>query len=355
MKDNDRSFVRLVIVLLSLTLTLALVLLCMSIYKISAFTPNVDTDVPFVGAWDGGIYADATADGSAAAEDSIPEYIRQDELYTFLLLGVDRAAGLADTVILASIDTESGNIALMQIPRDTYIEVDGEGRKINSLLPLCGACGMADILERSLCLNIDRTAVVDLDALGAVVDAVGGVEIYVPFDMKYSDPYQDLYIDLKEGLQVLDGDGAQQFVRYRSEYADGDLGRVDAQKDFLEALFLKIKTQMDLGTVKALINSLLPMLETDVSAEEAIFFASCFFSGSERELEMLTVPGRQLKSEELKTWYYVISREGTLSAINTYFNVYGESVGDALFDRETAFCRDDEDFKRIYLYSITLP
>ena len=110
--------------------------------------------------------------------------------------------------MLTSFDVSSGGIAIMQIPRDTYIEFEGEGMKINEILFLRDVYAIRDILEVTLCINIDYTALIDLEALEVVVDSVGGIEIDVPFDMKYSDPYQDLYIDLKAGLQVLDGKNA---------------------------------------------------------------------------------------------------------------------------------------------------
>ncbi len=348
--DENKSFVRFVIISLSVILVLAISLVLLAVYRFSVFTPPVDTGVPFAPSKDGD-----DGEQSLAVSDA-PEYVREERLYNFLVLGTDRAAGLADAIILASMDSTSGNVSLMQIPRDTYIELDGEGRKINGLLPLIGVRGIADILERSLCINIDRTAVIDLDALSAIVDAVGGVEVYIPEDMKYDDPFQDLHIDLKQGTQLLNGEKAEQFVRFRSGYADGDLGRVDAQKDFLCALFKKVRDEFDLTMAGQLLPKLLPMIDTDVTAEEALFFANCFFSGDTRELLMLTLPGRQLYSESFGSWYYVLSRGGTLEAINKYFNVYSSEVTDALFDKSVIFCPQyDVDFERIYIYSLISP
>lgn len=214
---------------------------------------------------------------------------------------------------------------------------------------------MRDILEVNLCINIDYTAQIDLESLELIVDSVGGVEIDVPFDMKYSDPYQDLYIDIKAGLQVLDGKNAVDFIRYREEYADGDLGRIDAQKQFMSSLFNKVINEITLTQVLSLAKNILPMLETDLIIDDAAFFAGKFFSAKDRSLTMMTAPGIQLHKQNPEAWYYVLSREGTLDAINTYFNVYDNNITESLFDPSLIFCKEEDDeFLRIYKY-YTLP
>ena len=93
--------------------------------------------------------------------------------------------------------------------------------------------------------------VIDNQALIKLVDVVGGVDFYVPMDMKYDDPSQDLYINLKEGQQTLNGDKAEQLLRYRhgnldkktgrylgtypEEYGGDDYGRMRSQREFMMA------------------------------------------------------------------------------------------------------------------------
>ena len=71
---------------------------------------------------------------------------------------------------------------------------------------------------------IDRYAITTFEGFEQAIDAIGGVEMDVPYDLQYSDPYQDLEIDIKAGERVLDGEHALQFVRFRSGYATGDIG-----------------------------------------------------------------------------------------------------------------------------------
>lgn len=352
----DKVYVIGLIMLLSLTL----VLVSLLAIKAVIYRPTVDTGVPFTDNMplapspDNSVISET--EGTETPPETVPDYVREKDKYIFLAVGVDKAAGRADAIMLVSFDTSSGGMAVMQIPRDTYIEIDGEERKINSLLLDKGVYGIRDILEVTLCVNIDYTALIDLDALELIVDSVGGVEIDVPFDMKYNDPYQDLYIDIKAGKQVLDGKNATDFIRYREEYADGDLGRIDAQKQFMSSLFNKVINEITLTQMLTLAREILPMLETDIIIDDAAFFAGRFFSAKERSLTMLTCPGFQLHKTNPEAWYYVLSREGTLEAINTYFNVYDNKIAENLFDPNLIFCKEeDDDFLRIYKYSMLPP
>ena len=345
---------------LIMLLSLSLVLFSLLALKAVIYRPTVDTGIPFTD----NVPLSPSPEDSLISEtkppetstETIPDYVREKEKYIFLAVGVDKASGRADAILLASFDTSTGAIAVMQIPRDTYIEVQGEEKKINSLLLDGDVYGMRDILEVTLCINIDYTALIDLESLELIVDSVGGVEIDVPFDMKYSDPFQDLYIDIKAGKQVLDGKNAVDFIRYREEYADGDLGRIDAQKQFMSSLFHKVINEITLTQVLSLVRNILPMLETDMIIDDAAFFAREFFSASDRKLTMLTCPGFQLHKQNPEAWYYVISREGTLEAINTYFNVYDNKIAESIFDPFLTFCKEeDDDFLRIYKYSMLPP
>ncbi|MCL2015579.1 MAG: LCP family protein [Defluviitaleaceae bacterium] len=181
-----------------------------------------------------------------------------------LLLGIDNV-GLADVIIVVSFDRDSGDINLLSIPRDTYtllpperianmrndgVWVPNTGiLKINAVRslggPRFGVHYMQEQLGETLGIQFDYYVEVNLRAFREIVDLIGGVEINVPRNMFYHDPYQDLTINLQAGLQRLDGNRAEQFVRYRG-YANADLGRIDAQQYFMTALF---QQAMNLETV----------------------------------------------------------------------------------------------------------
>ena len=186
---------------LVILLVLALILVSLLAVKSVLYKPTVDTGVPFTDAQPLAPTPEITEGiGTAPAETTTsPEYVRERDKYLFLAVGVDKASGRGDAIMLVSFDTVRGDIAVMQIPRDTYVELDGEAMKINEILFLRDVYAIRDILEVTLCVNIDYTALIDLEALEVMVDAVGGVEIDVPFDMKYvgvkGDPLTDLAED----------------------------------------------------------------------------------------------------------------------------------------------------------------
>ena len=345
---------------LIMILSLLLILCSLLALKAALYHPTVDTGVPFTENTPPPLTnEDLPPDDTTVSEEisePIPDYIREKDKYLFLAVGVDKASGRGDAIMLISFDVALGNIAVMQIPRDTYIELDGESMKINEILFLRDAYAICDILEVTLCVNIDYTVLIDLEALEVIVDSVGGVEINVPFDMKYSDPFQDLYIDLKAGTQILNGKNATDFIRFRSDYADGDLGRIDAQKQFMSSLFNKVMNEMNAAQALSVVKGVLPMLKTDITLDDVAYFAGKFFAAKEKNLTMLTAPGFQLHKTSPEAWYYVLSRGGVLEAVNTYFNVYDNNIAEALFDPSFIFCKeDDDDFLRIYKYSLLSP
>jgi LCP family protein required for cell wall assembly len=345
---------------LIMILTLSLILFSLLALKAVIYRPTVDTGVPFTDNEPLAPVPEHTlSENTQPIEQTtelIPDYVREKDKYLFLVVGVDKASGRGDAILLASFDVSTGKISVMQIPRDTYIEWEGKEDKINSIVLDADVYTMRDIIEVTLCVNIDYTALIDLEALEVIVDSIGGVEIDVPFDMKYSDPFQDLYIDLKAGVQVLNGKNATDFIRYRSDYADGDLGRIDAQKQFMSSLFKKVMNEMNAVEALSIAKGVLPMLETDITLDDAAYFAGKFFSAKERKLTMLTAPGFQLHKTNPEAWYYVLSKDGMLQAVNTYFNVYDNKIAEIIFDTSLILCKEeDDDFLRIYKYSMLPP
>ncbi|MBO4321704.1 MAG: LCP family protein [Clostridia bacterium] len=354
----DRAYTAALFTFLALAVLTALLL----IIRNRSYVPPADTGVPF----------DA---GSEMSPDELKrrtgEKSGDPESYNFLVLGIDRTALLADTVMIVSVRTDGG-INVVQLPRDIYVDraaagLEGAGGvKLNSLYASVGTERLAAFLSRSLCVKIDYTLTVDTDLFAEAVDAIGGVEIDVPSDMDYDDPEQDLSIHLKAGRQLLNGRQAEGFVRFRSGYATGDLGRLDAQKLFMIELLRTLRDRVGLKEASALADSFVPRLDTDMSVRDAVWFLELTVGKglSDREsglsgaggLRLITIPGRALYSEEMKTSYYVIGRQAALDTVNRYLNIYGGDIPDSVFDRNRAFLRaGDEDFERIYTYAIITP
>lgn len=293
------------------------------------------------------------APGTAEKGNGLPD----DVGCLVLVCGKDVSSGLCDTVILVSLSPE-GEINAVQIPRDTYIRADGRGMKLNALFSAVGEKNAVSVLEDALGVRIDYRIVMSTSAFCAAVDAIGGVEIDVPRDMEYRDPYQDLTISLKAGRQTLDGSRAEQFVRFRSDYPDGDLGRLDAQKIFMSAFLSQCREKLDLQSAARIIADVLPLVSTDMTAKDAVYFAGRVLAGGKGAagMTMMTAPGAALNPGTLKGSWYVLSRRGMATVVRERLNIGGGELKDEDFDKNLVFLPpDDEDCERIYRYALIEP
>ncbi len=281
------------------------------------------------------------------------DYTVKDGVYNFLLVGHDAAANLADVTMIINLNTVDNTITVMQIPRDTLVTIGVESNKVNAAYSsfYYKSYGEKDryaatmekytqLFEKSLCINIHHTVIMDLDGFKNIVDAIGGVDIYVPKDMIYNDPEQDLYINLTEGYHHLNGEQSEGFVRFRSGFLQADIGRVNAQKIFMTAFISKLKTTIksfDIAAITKLVGEVLKNVHSDLSVSDMIKFANVFVNIDLSSINMMTVPGGVEKSGV----YYVINRPATLSMINKYFNIYKGDISDSIFDRNKVFCFTD--------------
>lgn len=143
---------------------------------------------------------------------------------------------LTDTILYVSVVGDE--VTLVAIPRDLYL--DAWQTRINAMYAYQGAEGLRRTVEELLGLPVDYYAVIDLDLFENVVDALGGVEVNVPYRMLYTDRAAGLRIDLQPGPQVLDGSDAAGFVRFR-ETVRGDLDRLDRIKSLAYAMLRRVR------------------------------------------------------------------------------------------------------------------
>lgn len=171
------------------------------------------------------------------------ESFQEKNRVNVLLLGINDH--LADTIMVASFDYDAKHVDLISIPRDTYYYRKGyhnEGAlKINAIYQEeDGLLQTAQVVSEILLgMPLHFYAIIDYDGIEEIVDTIGGVPMNIPFPMKYSDPTDEppLYINIPEGEQVLNGEEAVQFLRYRKGYIEGDIGRIKAQQEFLKSAF----------------------------------------------------------------------------------------------------------------------
>lgn len=267
--------------------------------------------------------APSSSDSSIANESSL-----KDDTYNILLCGVDESHENADTIVLASFDTKAKTLRLLSIPRDTMSNEERLIQKINASYSVDYEGNIEQTIrevEKVTALPIDRYAITTFEGFEEAIDAIGGVEMYVPMDLEYSDPYQDLEINLKEGDQILDGKHALQFVRFRSGYATGDIGRIGAQQLFFAALADTFLDKSIVTKVPSLAKVVSENMETDLTISEMIWFFKQAQGMSKDSIEMFILPGTPDYYDGLS--YYIPSESGIIELINSKFMKGSKRIG----------------------------
>ena len=152
-----------------------------------------------------------------------------------VVFGTDKSGLRSDTIMIFSISEKENNINVISIPRDLKVKIKGGFQKINTAMALGQESLAVQTVKEVTGVPIHDYVTVNFNAVEDVIDALGGVDFYVPQNMHYEDPYQDLYIHLNKGQQHLNGKKAVQLLRFRS-YPMADIERTNVQRDFIQAL-----------------------------------------------------------------------------------------------------------------------
>ena len=229
--------------------------------------------------------------------------------------------GLSDTMLLLRFNPDSGKFTALSIPRDTQAEVEGYGfRKINEANsyggPALAAQSVSNLLDG---VPVDRYVRVNVQGIAKLVDALGGVEIYVPKDMKYNDFSQHFYVNLKQGKQRLDGEKAVQFLRFRyDEY--GDIGRIQRQQSLIRAVVeqsLKPQTLLKLPEILSVIQA---YVDTNLTLQELVALAGFAAQTQRSDVQMLMLPGGFNGDGRHGVSYWLPSQEGIKKMVAQHFD-----------------------------------
>lgn len=233
------------------------------------------------------------------------------ERLTVLVLGKDNASELSDVIMLTSVDTVKREVCILQIPRDTYVNLDEGYKKLNGMSKkLGGDDKLCRAIEKSMGVNIDGYVSFDTGLVERMVDLLGGVELEVPVDMDYDDPYQDLSIHLKKGKHKLNGKEAVGFVRYRKGYLRADIGRIDAQKIFVAAFARTALEKLGKKDIAPVAGLALRYVKTDLPVNQLISLASAICEITPEKIGFATMPGEEVKSQKSGVWFYILSNSG---------------------------------------------
>ncbi|WP_342554564.1 LCP family protein [Paenibacillus sp. FSL R7-0652] len=245
----------------------------------SGSTPTPDTPAAVIPKWDG------------------------EERVNILLIGGDSRgddAGRSDSVMVASIDPVSKKAHLFSVLRDTYVEIPGHGKsRLNAAFSYGGAELTKQTVSNLLGIPIQHYVYTDFTGFMALVDALGGIEIDVEKDMYYtSKADKHMYdIDLKKGLQHMDGKTALQYVRFRHD-ATSDFTRTQRQRIFMTELAKKMQSTTSLFKIPEMLEAIAPYIKTDLSPTQMLKLASLGFDLRVNEIDQQQIPPNKLLTNE---------------------------------------------------------
>ncbi|EOD00337.1 LCP family protein [Caldisalinibacter kiritimatiensis] len=266
---------------------------------------------------------------SKEPDDPLQKAIKESKRLNVLLLGLEGPR--TDTIIFASFDPVTKKVDMISIPRDTYWHREGfdeaDKRKINAVYGDWGVNGTKRAIESLLGgVPIHHYVKVTYKGVEEIVDSLGGVEVNVPFHMKYEDPTDDppLVIDIPKGHQLLNGEQAVKFLRFRKSndgktgYRDGDLGRIRAQQQFIKSAIRKSLSYR----LPIVARTVYKYVKTDVGITDVMKYVNDVIGIKLDNVSMTTLPGRPIYKFGLS--YYSYDKDKVRELIMDIYNAEDE-------------------------------
>ena len=266
-----------------------------------------------------------------------------------LLMGVstDNGGKLTDTIIVATYDPKNQSASLLSIPRDTFVGKNPQTGtamdKINTLYLKSPEKTLTKVNEITG-LDIKYYMVIDNEALIKLVDVIGGVEFNVPIDMVYDDDSQDLHINLKAGMQKLDGNKAEQLLRYRhgnldkktgrylgtypAEYGGNDYGRMRTQREFMIETVKQTIQAKNILKVKEIIDIAYEYIETNLSISTIKDYVPYAVNINIDAIQSAVLPGGSYgptTKPSYPLWFFIPDKKETAKLIKELYSNNSES------------------------------
>ena len=265
------------------------------------------------------VSGDNIEDENEVVEENVSEPEDEvEERINIAVMGTDKEGLRSDVDFVVSFDPATKQVGVVSVPRDTKFVMTDEmiqslkDRGRDNFIPnakgVRGQCKLTEVyayagegyrdefvvmaLEEILGIEIHNYVTVGIEGFRNLVDAFGGVDMVVEDRLYYSDPYQDLYIDLYPGYQHLDGKKAEQLVRYREGYAQKDLKRIQVQQTFLKEFLKKVvSTENIIKNLPDIIVNAIKYVKTDISVKDALKYAKYVTDINVENVVMETIPG----------------------------------------------------------------
>lgn len=216
-----------------------------------------------------------------------PNEVKAKEPVNILVLGLDigdvnqkdnESIKRTDTIMVLHYEPKNNAASLISVPRDMLIKVNKKNNKINAAYAIGGEKLIQSEVEKLIEADINYIVKIDYEGFRALVDAVGGVEMYIERNMYYDDDAQDLHIRFNKGETVLlDGKKAEEFFRWRKNndgtgFANGDLDRIENQHKFINKLIEKCTSPAIITNIKGILDVLPAYVKTNMSPSKIISY-----------------------------------------------------------------------------------
>lgn len=240
-----------------------------------------------------------------------------------LVMGLDNEKSRTDVILLFNFDPDRSKLNILSIARDTRVFERGKFSKINALYSAGGEELVAREITALTGLPVNYYLTMDFRGFRKIVDTLGGVEFRVPFRMKYDDPDQNLHINLRKGTQLLDGDAAEQLVRYRKGnragqgYIDGDIGRIRMQQDFIRCLIRQKLNLKYLSRMDDIFGILRRYVKTNMGLTDIAAYLGSAGRINADEVKTFTLPGDSAMKGDV--WYFIHDEAATEELIKANF------------------------------------
>ena len=260
---------------------------------------------------------------------------RREGVYTILLAATDKDGTRTDTMMVMCYDTVKQTVGVVSIPRDSLID-RGSGHHAKLVYGKGGVEQRVEDISQMLGIPIDGYIKVNIKGFITLVDYLGGIDFYVPCDMDYDDPFQNLSIHYKEGQRKLSGQQAMEVARFRKNNPDpvtgkatgySDTGRTETQQKLLIALAKKVLSWDSLTKVNGFVEIFNKNVSTDLTLDNMMYFASQAINlDPSAAVETATLPGRGDGVFRGYRWCFELDPEGTLETVNRLINPYDRDL-----------------------------
>ena len=269
--------------------------------------------------------------------DGPPPLNRREGVYTVLLAATDKDGTRTDTMMVACYDTVKQTVGIVSVPRDTLIARENEHPHL--VYGKGGVEQRVKDISDMLGIPIDGYVKVNIKGFITLVDYLGGIDFYVPCDMDYDDPIQDLHIHYKEGQRKLSGQQAMEVARFRKNNTDengkvtgyNDTGRTETQQKLLIALAKKVLSWNSLTKVNGFVEIFNKNVSTDLTLDNMLYFAGQAMGlDPSAAVETATLEGNGFGQyrNKIKTYKYCyeLDPEKTVETVNRLINPYDREL-----------------------------